>query len=135
MSEVNDLKDFDNFYYYGQGDLSEEIQSEVLMTLMQQTRSLFYNRTYDSSEIHKYENSPNTIVLNILIPYVVTTALAKRNQIVSDGDIGPDRRIAISQTLVRVETTKDTLNITVQFILLSNFNEGSTVTATFAIGA
>jgi len=135
MSDVNDLKDFDNFYYYGQGDLSEEIKSEVLMTLMQQMRSLFYNRSYDSSEVHRYENSPNTIVLNILIPYVVVTALGKRNQIVSDGDIGPDRRIAISQTLVRVETKRDELNVTVQFILLSNLNENSTVTATFAIGA
>ncbi len=135
MSDVNDLKDFDNFYYYGKGDLSEEIKSEVLMTLMQQARTLFYDRAYDSSEIYKFENSPNTIVLNILIPYVVVTALGKRNQIVSDGNIGPDRRIAISQTLVRVETSKDTLNVTVQFILLSNFNEGSSVTATFAIGA
>ncbi len=134
MGDVNDLKDFDNFYYHGQIDLAEEIKSDVLSTLLQSMRSLFYNRSYDSSEIGRYENSPNTIVLNILIPYVVVTALARRNQVVSAGDIGPDRRIAISQTLVRVETNKDQLNVTVQFILLSNFNENSTVSAVFAIG-
>jgi len=134
MSDVNDLKDFDNFYYHGQGVLAEEIKSEVLMTLMQSMRTLFYDRSNDSSEVFRYENSPNTIVLNILIPYVVVTALAKRNQVVSSGDVGPDRRIAVSQTLVRVETDKADLNVTVQFILLSNLNENSTVTASFAIG-
>ena len=138
MSDVSELKDFDNFFYYGQGDLSRETRHDVLLTLLQPGRSLYYSRDLDSAGIDGFENSPNTIGLTVLIPYNVVKALAKRNQFVGNGDGGTvDRRVAVSQNTVRVRSNKNVgeLNVTVQYVPLANLNEGTEVSAPLGIGA
>lgn len=134
MDMLDELTDFDNFFYYGQGDLLTEIKSEVLMTLIQPMRSLFYNRSYDSSEVSKYENMPNSIVLQVLIPYAVVAALSLRNTIVTAGDLGPDRRVAVSQSLVDVELGISDINITVQFIPMLDFSRLESLSTNIVIG-
>ena len=138
MSDVSELKDFDNFFYYGKGDLARETRHDVLLTLVQPSRSLYYSRSLDSAGIDRFENHPNTIVLTVLLPYAVVRALSKRNQFVSNGDGDTkDRRVAVSQNLVRVRPEGNTgdLNVNVQYVPLSNLNEGAEVSAPLGIGA
>lgn len=138
MSDVSELRDFDNFFYYGQGDLARETKHDVLLTLLQPGRSLYYSRELDSADIDGFENTPNTIALAVLIPYNVVKALAKRNQFVGNGDDGTvDRRIAISQNIVRVRSNKNTgeLNVSVHYLPLVNLNEGAEVSTPLGIGA
>ncbi len=126
--DLTQYKDFDNFFYYGQGDFEIEQKSNVLSTVVQPSRSLFYDRFYDSAGIHQYENNPSSITIQILIPYAIVSALAKMNSIVSNGENGLDRRIAVSQNLIKVNIGKDgQINISIQFILFSNINSAQNV--------
>jgi hypothetical protein len=121
---VEQFADFDIFFYYGLGDLEIETKSDILQNLIQPKRSLFYNRSYDSSGIKEYENRPNSFALRISIPYDIVTSLSKRNTIVSAGENGnPDRRIAVSQATIRVENIKFGTNISVLYIPFANFRQ------------
>jgi len=118
---VEELKDFDNFFYYGDGDLGMEIESDIHQIVNQNIRSLFYNRNNDSAGIDEYENTPNTIILSVLIPYNIVSALSKRNIHVGDGQNGTkDRRIAVSQNSVKMVNSKNNIDISIFYVLLGN---------------
>ena len=122
--DVEVLKDFDQFFYYGSGDLATEIRSDVLQNLLQRKRSLFYNRSLDSSGVKDYENVPNTIFITIMLPYDIVSSLAKRNSYVSNGEgDAPDRRIAISQATIRLRQDGQNLNINVEYINLFDLKQ------------
>lgn len=121
--DLIEYKDFDNFFYYGQGDFEIEQKSNVLSSIIQPNRSLFYNRFYDSAGIHQYENNPSAITMQILLPFAIVSALSKMNSVVSNGENGIDRRIAISQNLVKVSIGKNgQIDIAIQFILFANID-------------
>ena len=121
--DLTEYKDFDNFFYYGQGDFETEQKSNVLSTVIQPNRSLFYDRFYDSVGIHQYENNPSSIVMQILIPFAIVSALSKMNMIVSNGENGLDRRVAVSQNLIQVELGNNgQIDISIQFISFININ-------------
>lgn len=114
---MNDLADFDMFFYYGQNDILDEIQSDINIMLAQPKRSLFYSRSYGAAGVQEYENAPNAVNIAVSVPYDIVKEISKRNSIVSNGqDGGPDRRVAISQNTIKIEQDKDTLNIKVLYI-------------------
>jgi hypothetical protein len=126
-NSISVLQDFDHFYYYGQGDLSTEIKTDVYLNLLQKKRSLFYNRSYDSSGVREYENTPNAIFLAIMLPYDIVTSLIKRNSTVSNGTNGnPDRRIAVSQNSIKIDQKGGEADVMVSYINLFDYQEEST---------
>lgn len=129
MDDINVLKDFDIFFYYGQNELEIETKSDLMSNIMQSKRSLFYNRNLDSAGIQNYENKPESLSMQIGIPYDIVNSISKRNQYVTSGENGNrDRRVAISQTTVRVEINKlGQVDITVLFIPLANFRQSETL--------
>lgn len=123
MSDINVLKDFDNFYYYGQGNTGIETESDIHQIVNQNSRSLYYNRSNDSAGLDEYENSPNTIILSVLIPYNIASALSKRNTYVGNGQNGTkERRIVLSQNSIKVENNENNVDISLFYIALSNVN-------------
>lgn len=127
---MNALKDFDIFFYYGQNELSLETKSDVFANLMQPKRSLFYNRSLDSAGLDEYENNPFGLNIRINLPYDIVTSLSKRNQFVSNGEDGfRDRRVALSQSTIRVELNPTTGNtsVTVLYIPLADFKQAENI--------
>lgn len=126
---IEALKDFDIFYYHGQGDLLDEIKSDVYQVVTQPIKSLYYNRTNDSAGIDQYENMPNTIAQVVLIPYSIVSALSSRNLYVGDGQNSTkDRRVAISQNYIKVSNKENEMDIKVFYIPLINTKNSETET-------
>lgn len=120
---IEELKDFDNFYYYGQGNLEMETKSDIHQIVNQNNRSMFYNRDKDSAGIDAYENTPNTIIQSILIPYNIVSALSKRNTYVGNGQENTkDRRIAISQNSIKIKSDRNSIVISIFYVALININ-------------
>ena len=123
MSSIEQIKDFDNFFYYGEGDLAMEIESDIHQIINQDSRSMFYNRNNDSAGLDEHENSPNTIILSVLIPYNIVSALSKRNTYVGNGQNGTkDRRVIVSQNSIKIKNSGNNVGISVFYISLSNVN-------------
>ena len=115
------LNSFDYFYFYGKPDLENEIASEILALLMQPTRSLFYSRGYNAAGVANFENAPNAIITQVVLPYDIVEAISRRNGLVSNGSQGNrDRRIAVSQQTVTVEGKESELDLSVEYILLAD---------------
>jgi hypothetical protein len=135
LSDIEQYKDFDNFFYYGFNNLEIETKSDIFQNLMQSKRSLFYDRAYDSAGIPQYENRPNSLVIHINLPYDIVVSLAKRNQYVSDGSIEgkPDRRIALSQSTIKIEIANDKVNVNVLYIPLADYRQTDLITTAFNI--
>ena len=126
-NEIAVLRDFDHFYYYGQGNLSTEIKTDVFHNILQKKRSLYYNRSYDSAGVQEYENTPNTIFLAISLPYDIVLSLSKRNATVSNGTNGnPDRRIAVSQNSIRLTQDGGEVDVIVSYVNLFDYQEHNT---------
>lgn len=131
---IEQLKDFDNFYYYGQGDLKREIESDIHAIVNQNSRSLSYNRSNDSAGLDQYENTPNAIVQSVLIPYNIVSALSKRNVNIGDGSNGSkDRRIAVSQNSVKVDNKENFIDVSIFYIALFDIAETQNTTAKFSV--
>ena len=130
MSDIIDntkITDFDVFFYYGQNDLELETKSDLLVNLLQTKRSLFYDRYYDSAGIDDYENYPEGLTLRINLPFDIVDSVAKRNQIVTNGEDGyKDRRVALSQSTILIDT-KDGVKVTVLYIPLANYNQSESL--------
>lgn len=127
-TDIDELKDFDLFFYYGQNELETETKSDVMANLMQPKRSLFYNRALDSAGIGEYENVPNGLSLRVNMPYDIVNSLSKRNQFVSNGENGSkDRRVAISQSTIRIESEKDNVKVSALYIPLSDFKQSESL--------
>ena len=113
--------DLDYFFYYGEVNLNDEIQNDVLAVLIQPKRSLYFNRSNDSAGIEGYENYPISAALQILVSYDIMSAMGKRNLNVSDGSSNTkDRRIAISDELISVEFQGEEINVSVRYISLND---------------
>jgi hypothetical protein len=134
ISDISQFKDFDNFFYYGYGNLEIETKSDIFQNIMQPKRSLFYDRDQDSAGISIYENKPNSLYMYVNLPYDIVTSLSKRNQVVSNGDNEyPDRRIATSQSIIEVKIENSQTYVTVNYIPLSDFRQTSAISAVISI--
>jgi len=138
MSEqpsIDTLSDFDMFFYYGLNPLDLETRHDIMLNIMQPKRSLLGNRSLDAAGVKDYENTPASVNLQFKLPYDIVESISKRNQYVTNGENGTrDRRVAISQSSVRVEfDTKGNVSITVGYIPLTNFKQ-SEVSVPLGIG-
>lgn len=112
--------DINNFFYAGLIDTDLQTQSEVLAILLQPKRSLFYYRSAGAG-IPEYENLPVTAQMQITMAYDVVMAISLRNSRVPNGsDGGVDKRIAVSQNGVTVETNGDEVSVKVLYIPIYN---------------
>jgi hypothetical protein len=125
MSTLENLTDFDIFFYYGQNDISLENESDLMTGLMQPKRTLFYNRK-DGCGVADKENYPNTVSLFVNIIYDIINWIEYRNTQVQDGsdNLFPDRRIFASQNTINFKNDKKgNLDIIVLYIETTNFSK------------
>jgi hypothetical protein len=134
VPSIDVLSDFDLFFYYGQNDLEIETRHDLMLIVMQPKRSLLGSRSVGAAGIQDYENNPIGMNIMINLPYDIVSAISQRNQYVSNGENGSkDRRVALSQSTVRIEVNQGDVDVTVQYIPLTNFQETS-VTIPLGIG-
>lgn len=124
MARLDELMDWDLFFYYGEtGDLDLECRFDLYELLLQPKRSLFYARQL-SAGIDQYENAPNTIRLQVLGRYEIASAVAYRNSVVTDGRNGTtDRRIAVSQNSINFKQSNENMDIDVLYFLYDNYED------------
>lgn len=126
MSTVEQLRDFDNFFYYGSGDLQDEIASDLLQILTQQKKSLLYSRSRNAAGI--MENTPNSITTKVLLPFDIISAISKRNLSTGNGQNGSkERRVASSQNQVKITQNRSEADISVFYIPFSDIKQKKTV--------
>lgn len=134
MSDIARLKDLDNFFFYGQGELADEVKGDLLQLLVQPKRSLLYSRDRNSAGLESYENGPTTVSAQILIPYDVVAAVSRRNFTTGNGQNGTkERRIATSQGQVRVEQDRGQLDVSVFYIPFFDLKTKGTVSTTVGV--
>lgn len=120
---MNELADWDIFYYYGQLNQDLETKSDLLSGLMQPKRSMFYNRS-DGAGVSDYENYPNNLLLQVGLRYDIANWINYNNTQISDGTDGSkDRRIAVSQYSIELIAKRDYLDINVNYIKYSDMNQ------------
>lgn len=126
MADFNDLQNWDNFFYYGQGDIDTESRFDLYQLLLQPKRSLYYNRR-ESGGVSEYENRPNTIELQVFGRFEIANAVAYRNTLVTDGSNGTiDRRIAVSQNSIGFNAKGNNLDVSVLYFLYTDFETPKT---------
>lgn len=124
--DIDKLTDFDNFFYYGSGNLDDEIKSDLLIMLMQPNRSLYYSRNDNSAGIKKYENQPQTINLDIGVRYDIVSAIGKRNLNVSSNS--PNRQVAASQSQIVINRNGVNVDISLLYLPLKDYRKPDTLT-------
>ena len=126
MADVSQLQDFDNFYYYGLGDLQNETAGDLLQILVQQKRTLFYSRSRNAAGIQ--ENHPNSVKIRTLFPFDIVSAISKRNQSTGNGQNGTkERRVATSQNQVQVKQNGSEADISVFYVPFVDINQKNKV--------
>ena len=122
----------DQFFYHGKNDLTEEIEHDILLVLIQPKGSLFYNRAYGAG-IPEYENMNSGLMMEIGLRFDAAEAVALRNTRVSTGEDGrPDRRALTSQRVIGMESVGGEVEITVEYVRPSALGKRGTIT--FLIG-
>jgi hypothetical protein len=95
------MKLWDTLFYYGMKTVEEENEQDLLLLVQQPVMSMFYNRSFGCEINYNY---PMSVISQALTARSIASAVAIRNQNVSDGSDGnPDRRVALSQNTVSVE--------------------------------
>jgi hypothetical protein len=135
MIQSSDIKKYsssDYFFYYGKVDVADECLSDLYQIVFQASRSLYFYRNFGAG-ISDYENYPNALMLQIMIPYSIAEAVSERNGRVSDGSNGTvDRRIALSQDSIEVIQEGMNITVNVQYFLYMDY---STSTITLPLGS
>lgn len=119
MSDINSI---DNFFYYGQNTLTNELRHDIVQGVMQPKNTLFYGREFGAGA-SDFENYPNALFLQVVLRFAIVDFIARRNQFVSDGTNGtPDRRVAVSQNSIRIEQNPDgTVNVDILYIPYADY--------------
>jgi hypothetical protein len=117
-----------NFFYWGQVPLTDEIQDDILVGMVQGKRTLFYDRSYGGG-IPDYENAPMNLATFIAIRYEAAKLFATRNLVVTSGNGGyPDRRALTSQAQVQIQQDSESgLTVTIGYILMSDITRKQSV--------
>ena len=122
MSEIlNGVSPWDMFFSYGKIDLESEVVYDLYEVLLQPQRSLFYFRD-GSGGVTEFENYPSGINL-ILMKFQAASAIAKRNDYVSNGERSlRDRRAATSQEFITLEyDSNGNIDLGVKFFLYNDY--------------
>ena len=131
MDDTVRLQDFDNFFYYGLGNLDDEIKSDLFQLLMQPQRSLFYSRDRNSAGVTKYENWPQSVNMEIAMRFDIVRAIGLRNLDVSANN--PNRQVASSQSEIIINQRRGEVDVTVLYIPLKDFRKSDTITINFGV--
>jgi hypothetical protein len=120
--------DIDYFFYYGDIDLYDEVQADIEQGIVQDKRSMYYFRDYGAG-LYQYENeSFSNLATAVAMRYEIASWIARRNQSVSSGAGGTrDRRAVTSQTVIKTNTGKDSTDVSVPYVLLSDTQSVKTV--------
>lgn len=133
MAEIEQLADFDLFFYYGDNNLDLETQSDVLQVVVQPRRRLFYDRS-NGAGIEDLENPPNNTLLDVAARFEVAAAVARRNLEVSSGESGtPDRRVATSQAVIEILRSRNAMDVAVLYVPFADHETQRSVTASVGI--
>lgn len=124
--DTDKLTDFDNFFYHGDGNLDDEIKSDILILLLQPKKSLYYSRNDNSAGIKEYENQPQSINLDIGLRYDIVSAIGKRNLNVSHDT--PNRQVAASQSQIVISRNGVNVDISVLYLPLKDFRKPDNLT-------
>ena len=118
----------DNFFYYGEGNLRDEIRNDIIEGLVQPRNTLYYARELGAG-LSGFENFPGGLLLEIGIRYTVVDFIARRNQLVSDGTNGtPDRRVAVSQHSVGIQRDNmGNITVTIYYVPFADYENPDTI--------
>jgi len=131
--DTSKLKDFDNFFYYGMGNLDDEIKSDMLLLMLQPSRSLFYSRDRNAAGITKYENWPQSVNMEIAMRFDIVQAIGQRNLDVSAND--PNRQVAASQSEIIINQRRGEVDVTIPYIPMKDFRKSDSITIPLGISA
>ena len=122
------MTDIDHFFFYGQIEPRSEIEADLRQGLMQEKRSMFYDRTFGAG-VPEYENAPQGLSLQVSLKYDIASWIARRNQEVSDGTNGKrDRRAVTSQNAIQITQSADGVDVNVLYIPFFDYEKPATVT-------
>ena len=124
MHTLDQLGSFDIFFNYGSNDLNIEIESDLIMGILQPKKSLAGFRSYGAG-ISEKENFPNTISLSIGLKYDIALHIAKQNNNISSQN--PDRRVAASQNSIKISQSGGNLDVSVLYIPYKDYQKSSTI--------
>jgi hypothetical protein len=124
--DIDKITDFDNFFYHGTGNLDDEIKSDLMITMLQPKKSLYYSRNDNSAGIKEYENQPQSVNLDIGLRYDIVSAIGKRNLNVSRDT--PNRQVAASQSQIVITRSGDTVDISILYLPLKDFRKPDSLT-------
>jgi hypothetical protein len=118
----------DSFFNWGNRELGQEIEDDIVLGLLQPKRSLFYSRSYGAG-INMLENTPASITLQILGRYEVAKFMGYRNSVVTNGQNGlPDRRAVASQGSIDISVDRaGQVDFTVNYIPLYDYQSQKSV--------
>jgi hypothetical protein len=119
-----------SFFYWGLMPLADEVADDILAGLVQPKRSMYYNRSYGAG-LSDYENAPISLSNLVMIKYEAAKFMALRNNLVTDGNSGPDRRAATSQNLVSVQSNGAGIDVTVPYIMLADMTKPGSASLQF----
>jgi len=119
---------WDTFFYYGQGDLKEEVRQDLLNGLSTSKNKLFFNRS-DSSGVNDYVNTPIGLAIQIGLKYAAVKWIAYRNTYTGNGvDNTKERRVATSQNEIQVEIkNKNSVDLSIFYILFAYYQQNTTI--------
>lgn len=127
MTPIDKLSDFDLFLFYGSSDIDLEIEHDVMKGVLQPKRSLFYFRE-EGAGAGEYENYPSGFFMQVSLRYDIANWIAQRNTRVSDGSNGyPDRRVATSQAVIKIENLKGEVDIQVLYIPFYSYEKPNVI--------
>lgn len=127
MTSIDKLSDLDYFFFYGSNELDLEIEHDIMQGLLQPKRTLFYFRD-EGAGVFEYENYPAGYFMQVSLRYDIANWVAQRNTRVSDGtDNYPDRRVATSQAVIKVENLQGQVDITVLYIPYFSYEKPTTI--------
>lgn len=108
--------DGDYFFYHGLVDQRKEIEAELLQGIIQDKRSLFYDRSFGAG-IAEYENTPGGLTLEVGMKYDIASWVARRNQEVSDGTNGTrDLRAITSQGAIKITQRQGEADVQILYL-------------------
>jgi len=123
--------EWDTFFYYGLGDLENEIKQDIINGTSTSKNKLFFNRA-DSAGINDFENVPSGLAIEIGLKFSIVEWLAYRNTYIGDGNNGrKERRLATSQNEISVNLDKGNtgnIDINIFYILFFNITKNNTIT-------
>lgn len=118
------------FFYYGQGDLLDEIQDDLMCLMLEPAGGGSYFRNWGVG-LQKYENEVSQLLLQVGLRYDIAESIAARNQYVSNGQDGTkDRRVICSQqTIDVIKTSDESRSVVVRYVPAVDIRAVQQVTA------